>query len=94
MYPRSSRELLQRGVCGCDRFSSGSIRDVIETIVKKDGYGGLMRGWIPRMLSMHQLLQSAGPPMKQQKPSLKSRMAVVTWLTEEPQLCLVDDTST
>nr|GMC90125.1 mitoferrin-like [Ipomoea batatas] len=38
------------GVCGCDRFSSGSIGDVIQTIVKKDGYGGLMRGWIPRIL--------------------------------------------
>lgn len=43
-------QLQCQGVCGCDRFSSGSIRDVIETIVKKDGYGGLMRGWIPRML--------------------------------------------
>nr|GMC85889.1 mitoferrin-like [Ipomoea batatas] len=39
-----------QGVCGCDRFSSGSIGDVIQTIVKKDGYGGLMRGWIPRIL--------------------------------------------
>lgn len=39
-----------QGVCGCDRFSSGSIGNVIETIVRKDGYRGLMRGWIPRML--------------------------------------------
>ncbi|GER37938.1 mitochondrial substrate carrier family protein [Striga asiatica] len=38
------------GVCGCDRFSSSSIMDMIRTIKKKDGYGGLMRGWIPRML--------------------------------------------
>ncbi|KAJ0028616.1 hypothetical protein Pint_34942 [Pistacia integerrima] len=38
------------GVCGCDRFSSGSIGNVIDTIVRKDGYRGLMRGWIPRML--------------------------------------------
>ncbi|RVX22879.1 Mitochondrial RNA-splicing protein MRS3 [Vitis vinifera] len=38
------------GICGCDRYSSGSIRDVLQTIVKKDGYRGLMRGWIPRML--------------------------------------------
>ncbi|KAK2975272.1 hypothetical protein RJ640_010277 [Escallonia rubra] len=39
-----------QGVCGCDRFSSSSIGEVIQTIVKNDGYGGLMRGWIPRML--------------------------------------------
>ncbi|XLU41139.1 hypothetical protein S245_035953, partial [Arachis hypogaea] len=38
------------GVCGCDRFENGSIADVLKTIVKKDGYRGLMRGWIPRML--------------------------------------------
>ncbi|KAK6145235.1 hypothetical protein DH2020_022055 [Rehmannia glutinosa] len=38
------------GVCGCDRFVSGSIQDVFRTIVKKDGYSGLVRGWIPRML--------------------------------------------
>ncbi|KAL2486245.1 Mitochondrial substrate carrier family protein [Abeliophyllum distichum] len=43
-------QLQCQGVCGCDRFASGSIRDVIQTIVKKDGYSGLMRGWIPRML--------------------------------------------
>ncbi|XP_057954260.1 uncharacterized protein LOC131148527 [Malania oleifera] len=43
-------QLQCQGVCGCDRFSSGSIRDVIKTIVKKDGYRGLIRGWIPRML--------------------------------------------
>lgn len=39
-----------QGVCGCDRFVSGSIRDVIRTIIKKDGYHGLLRGWMPRML--------------------------------------------
>ncbi|KAK1398160.1 Mitoferrin like [Heracleum sosnowskyi] len=39
-----------QGVCGCDRFSSCSIGDVTQSIVKKDGYVGLMRGWLPRML--------------------------------------------
>nr|GMD14061.1 mitoferrin-like [Ipomoea batatas]GMD17347.1 mitoferrin-like [Ipomoea batatas] len=43
-------QLQCQGVCGCDRFRSSSIRDVLKTIVKKDGYSGLMRGWIPRML--------------------------------------------
>ncbi|KAA8543704.1 hypothetical protein F0562_021550 [Nyssa sinensis] len=43
-------QLQCQGVCGCDRFISGSIRDVIRTIVKKDGYSGLVRGWLPRML--------------------------------------------
>lgn len=43
-------QLQCQGICGCDRYSSGSIRDVLRTIVKKDGYRGLMRGWIPRML--------------------------------------------
>ncbi|XP_052175793.1 uncharacterized mitochondrial carrier C8C9.12c-like isoform X1 [Diospyros lotus] len=43
-------QLQCQGVCGCDRFISGSISDVIRTIVKKDGYSGLTRGWMPRML--------------------------------------------
>lgn len=43
-------QLQCQGVCGCDRFTSGSMRDVIKTIVKKDGYRGLMRGWAPRMM--------------------------------------------
>lgn len=43
-------QLQCQGVCGCDRFSSSSIGNVIETIVKKNGYRGLLRGWIPRML--------------------------------------------
>ncbi|PIM97580.1 Mitochondrial carrier protein MRS3/4 [Handroanthus impetiginosus] len=43
-------QLQCQGVCGCDRFVSGSIQDVLRTIVKKDGYSGLMRGWVPRML--------------------------------------------
>ncbi|EEF46037.1 mitoferrin [Ricinus communis] len=43
-------QLQCQGVCGCDRFKSGSIGDVIRAIVEKDGYRGLMRGWIPRML--------------------------------------------
>jgi solute carrier family 25 iron transporter 28/37 len=42
--------LVEQGVCGCDRFTSGSIGDVLQIIVKKDGYRGLMRGWVPRML--------------------------------------------
>lgn len=43
-------QLQCQGVCGCDRFKSDSIGDVIKTIVEKDGYKGLIRGWIPRML--------------------------------------------
>ncbi|KAK4274866.1 hypothetical protein QN277_018033 [Acacia crassicarpa] len=43
-------QLQCQGVCGCDRFKSGSTGDVIKTILKKDGYRGLVRGWIPRML--------------------------------------------
>ncbi|CAJ1933048.1 unnamed protein product [Sphenostylis stenocarpa] len=43
-------QLQCQGVCGCDRFKSGSIGDVVRTILNKDGYRGLMRGWIPRML--------------------------------------------
>ncbi|XP_042051703.1 mitoferrin-like [Salvia splendens] len=43
-------QLQCQGVCGCDRFVSGSIGDVFRTIIKKDGYRGLMRGWMPRML--------------------------------------------
>ncbi|XP_030537298.1 mitoferrin-like [Rhodamnia argentea] len=43
-------QLQCQGVCGCDRFSSSSMGDVIRAVVKKDGYRGLMRGWIPRML--------------------------------------------
>lgn len=43
-------QLQCQGVCGCDRFKSGSISDVFRTILKKDGYRGLARGWLPRML--------------------------------------------
>lgn len=43
-------QLQCQGVCGCDRLSSRSIMDVVGMIRKKDGYGGLMRGWVPRML--------------------------------------------
>ncbi|XP_022875377.1 mitoferrin-like [Olea europaea var. sylvestris] len=43
-------QLQCQGVCGCDRYVNGSIRDVTRTIVKRDGYVGLMRGWMPRML--------------------------------------------
>lgn len=43
-------QLQCQGICGCDRYKTTSIGDVIESIVKKDGYRGLVRGWIPRML--------------------------------------------
>ncbi|PWA65823.1 hypothetical protein CTI12_AA332960 [Artemisia annua] len=43
-------QLQCQGVCGCDRYANGSIRDVLRTIVRKDGYRGLFRGWMPRML--------------------------------------------
>uniref|UniRef100_A0A0A9F8H3 Uncharacterized protein n=1 Tax=Arundo donax TaxID=35708 RepID=A0A0A9F8H3_ARUDO len=43
-------QLQCQGVCGCERFSSSSIGDVFRTIIKRDGYAGLMRGWKPRML--------------------------------------------
>ncbi|KAG2327576.1 hypothetical protein Bca4012_036586 [Brassica carinata] len=43
-------QLQCQGVCGCDRFKSSSISDVFRTIIKKDGYRGLARGWLPRML--------------------------------------------
>ncbi|KAL4333547.1 hypothetical protein GQ457_07G033590 [Hibiscus cannabinus] len=43
-------QLQCQGVCGCDRLKSTAILDVTKTIVQKDGYKGLMRGWVPRML--------------------------------------------
>ncbi|EYU26693.1 hypothetical protein MIMGU_mgv1a023029mg [Erythranthe guttata] len=43
-------QLQCQGVCGCDRYSSSSMVEVVQTIKKRDGYGGLIRGWIPRML--------------------------------------------
>ncbi|TKV96636.1 hypothetical protein SEVIR_9G441600v4 [Setaria viridis] len=43
-------QLQCQGVCGCERFSSSSIGDVFRTIIKRDGYSGIMRGWKPRML--------------------------------------------
>lgn len=43
-------QLQCQGVCGCDRFTNSSIRGVIRSIVQKDGYRGLMRGWKPRIL--------------------------------------------
>ncbi|KAG0465038.1 hypothetical protein HPP92_019202 [Vanilla planifolia] len=43
-------QLQCQGVCGCAKFSSSSITEVIQAIIKRDGYGGLMRGWKPRML--------------------------------------------
>ncbi|KAM1525539.1 hypothetical protein TB2_009781 [Malus domestica] len=43
-------QLQCQGVCGCERFSSNSIGDVVRSLVMKDGYRSLMRGWIPRML--------------------------------------------
>ncbi|CAI9263748.1 unnamed protein product [Lactuca saligna] len=43
-------QLQCQGVCGCDRYVNGSIGGVLGTIVRKDGYIGLFRGWMPRML--------------------------------------------
>ncbi|KAK9069087.1 hypothetical protein SSX86_013203 [Deinandra increscens subsp. villosa] len=43
-------QLQCQGVCGCDRYVNGSITDVLKTVVRKDGYKGLLRGWMPRML--------------------------------------------
>ncbi|XP_015961300.1 uncharacterized protein LOC107485298 [Arachis duranensis] len=43
-------QLQCQGVCGCDRFSSNAIGHVIQTVIRKDGYRGLMRGYVPRML--------------------------------------------
>ncbi|XP_065043524.1 uncharacterized protein LOC103987919 isoform X1 [Musa acuminata AAA Group] len=43
-------QLQCQGVCGCDRYSSSSINEVIRAILRHDGYAGLMRGWKPRML--------------------------------------------
>ncbi|KAF5185699.1 Mitochondrial carrier protein [Thalictrum thalictroides] len=43
-------QLQCQGVCGCDRFANSSIGGVVKSIVKKDGYAGLIRGWKPRML--------------------------------------------
>ncbi|KAJ1437566.1 Mitochondrial substrate/solute carrier [Sesbania bispinosa] len=51
-YEAAKRGLMEVSPDSVDdeRFKSGSIGDVVKTIVKKDGYRGLMRGWIPRML--------------------------------------------
>ncbi|XP_068668512.1 uncharacterized protein [Aristolochia californica] len=43
-------QLQCQGVCGCDRFTTGSTGEVIRSIIRKDGYVGLFRGWKPRML--------------------------------------------
>lgn len=43
-------QLQCQGVCGCDKFSSSSIQEVFRTLVRRDGYAGLMRGWKPRIL--------------------------------------------
>ncbi|PKA64857.1 Nicotinamide adenine dinucleotide transporter 1, chloroplastic [Apostasia shenzhenica] len=43
-------QLQCQGVCGCARFSTSSMNEVIHSIIKRDGYAGLMRGWKPRML--------------------------------------------
>jgi solute carrier family 25 iron transporter 28/37 len=50
LYDLKVSLMIAQGVCGCDRFSSSSIGDVIQSIVRKDGYRGLVRGWIPRIL--------------------------------------------
>lgn len=43
-------QLQCQGVCGCAKFSTSSIGEVIKAIIKRDGYIGLIRGWQPRML--------------------------------------------
>ncbi|WCJ27986.1 Mitochondrial substrate carrier family protein [Euphorbia peplus] len=43
-------QLQCQGVCGCHRYSSSSIGNVVKSILKRDGYRGIMRGWMPRML--------------------------------------------
>ncbi|KAH7667545.1 Mitochondrial carrier protein [Dioscorea alata] len=43
-------QLQCQGVCGCNRFPSSSIGEVLRSIIRRDGYTGLMRGWKPRML--------------------------------------------
>ncbi|KAL0922995.1 hypothetical protein M5K25_007035 [Dendrobium thyrsiflorum] len=43
-------QLQCQGVCGCDKFSSSSIMEVTQAVIKRDGFAGLMRGWKPRML--------------------------------------------
>ncbi|CAA7392865.1 unnamed protein product [Spirodela intermedia] len=43
-------QLQCQGVCGCDRFSTSSIGEVLRSIVRKDGLAGLLRGLKPRML--------------------------------------------
>ncbi|KAI4353448.1 hypothetical protein L6164_002397 [Bauhinia variegata] len=43
-------QLQCQGVCGCDKFSSSSTGHVIQTVIRKDGYRGLMRGYVPRVL--------------------------------------------
>lgn len=43
-------QLQCQGVCGCEKFSSSSITEVVQAIIKRDGYTGLLRGWKPRMV--------------------------------------------
>ncbi|CAA7398218.1 unnamed protein product [Spirodela intermedia] len=43
-------QLQCQGVCGCERFSGGSILEEVRSIVRRDGYVGLARGWRLRML--------------------------------------------
>ncbi|KMZ56658.1 putative Mitochondrial carrier protein [Zostera marina] len=43
-------QLQCQGVCGCDTFSRSSIGEVCRSVVRKEGYVGLIRGWKPRML--------------------------------------------
>ncbi|URD92829.1 Mitochondrial carrier protein [Musa troglodytarum] len=43
-------QLQCQGVCGCDRFSSSSTSEVMQAIIRRGGYTGLMRGWKPRIL--------------------------------------------
>ncbi|KAG0496029.1 hypothetical protein HPP92_000720 [Vanilla planifolia] len=43
-------QLQCQGVCGCNRFLSSSITEVIRSVTNQEGYAGLFRGWKPRML--------------------------------------------
>ncbi|KAF7845277.1 mitoferrin-like [Senna tora] len=43
-------QLQCQGVCGCDKFARSSIGHVIGRVIRKEGYKGLIRGYMPRML--------------------------------------------
>lgn len=79
--------LAVQGICGCDRFKSGSIGDVFRTIVRKDGYKGLVRGWAPRMLfhapaaAICWSTYEASKTFFQELNGSSSNSGTVTWIT-------------